>query len=487
MSTLARKLTLALGCVLAAQNVEAHFFGTSYSLPIPFWMYAYGATAALIVSFALVGYFVNAGSMQRNFQTLDASDSRIFRAICHPVIIAGLRLISLFAFLMVILTGLFGNPSAYDNLSMTLFWVAFALGFTYLTAFIGDLYAVINPLQTLCRWFTHIAPKSAASRRAYPAWLGYWPALTLYILYIWVELFGHTEPRSLATILIAYSAVTLAGAWIFGVQAWMRYGEFFAVFLRLIAKMAPIEYGRGDNGRRQLRLRQPFIGLVTDKAENSSLVLFVLFMLSSTAFDGAHETLPWVGLFWKGIYPLIEPLVTSLSRQPYAVASNLFYGWQWLMLAISPLIYYGIYSLFIAWTKVITRSELSVRELGARFAFTLIPIAFVYNVTHYYTLLITEGPKLLTLVSDPFGEGWNLLGTRDLSIPLIIPGAGFVWHTQVWLILVGHIVSVYLAHLQALQIFGSGRRATLSQVPMLLLMVIFTTVGLWILSLPIGS
>ena len=62
-----------------------------------------------------------------------------------------------------------------------------------------------------------------------------------------------------------------------------------------------------------------------------------------------------------------------------------------------------------------------------------------------------------------------------------------MWHTQVGLILLGHIVGVYLAHVVALRNFSNTQRAVLSQLPMLLLMVIFTTMGLWILSLPIAS
>jgi hypothetical protein len=54
----------------------AHSFGTVYTLPIPFWIYAYGASAALIVSFALVGYFVNAGSAEKNFVTRDIGGYR---------------------------------------------------------------------------------------------------------------------------------------------------------------------------------------------------------------------------------------------------------------------------------------------------------------------------------------------------------------------------------------------------------------------------
>jgi hypothetical protein len=62
-----------------------------------------------------------------------------------------------------------------------------------------------------------------------------------------------------------------------------------------------------------------------------------------------------------------------------------------------------------------------------------------------------------------------------------------VWHVQVGLILVGHIVSVYLAHVEALRIFPSSRKAAVSQLPMLVLMMVFTTLGLWILSLPISA
>jgi hypothetical protein len=53
------------------------------------------------------------------------------------------------------------------------------------------------------------------------------------------------------------------------------------------------------------------------------------------------------------------------------------------------------------------------------------------------------------------------------------------------LILFGHIVSIYLSHLVALRVFGGGRAAVAGQLPLLVLMVLYTTAGLWILSLPI--
>lgn len=486
MRSTQKRLSFAVCAMAAASNASAHFFGVLYSLPIPFWMYAYGAAAALVVSFILVGYFVNAGSMQGNFRSRVLTDGPIAKAVRHPALLAWLRMLSVFGLFLTIATGLIGSASPYDSFTMTLFWIAFVLGFTYLCALLGDVYAVINPWRALYLSLARCVPRSLDPPYKYPARLGYWPALALYILFIWVELFGHAGPRALALSLLAYTAITLGGCFFFGVRDWIRYGEFLSVFLRLIGKMSPFEFGHGPGGIRCLRVGRPFMSLVTKEPCHASLVVFVLAMLSSTAFDGAHETLPWVSLFWKGIYPLLQPAVITLSAQPYAAASNLYYAWQWLMLPLSPFIYYGVYLLFIVLTKLAAKSDLSVGELGGRFALTMIPIAFVYNVTHYYTLLITQGPNLLTQISDPFGKGWNLLGTAEWNVPPIIPSAGFVWHSQVWLILAGHIVSVYLAHLQALQLFASTRQATASQLPMLLLMVIFTTVGLWILSLPIA-
>jgi hypothetical protein len=478
----------AAAALLLPSWAAAHSFGTVYTLPIPFWIYAYGASAALIVSFALVGYFVNAGSAEKNFATRDIGGNRVVALLVSPGFIGALRLLSVAGLLLTIATGLFGARNSFTNFSMTFFWIAFALGFTYLTAVIGDLYALINPWAVLCDWCERIAAGTFRARLRYPHFLGYWPAFVLYFIYIWIELFGHSEPRSLGHILLAYSALNFAGAWLFGREIWFRYGELFAVFLRVIAMMAPFEYAESPAaGRPRFVLRQPFIGLLRRPAENMSLLVFVLFMLSSTAFDGAHDTLPWVNIFWKRLWPLIEGVVMRLSAHPYAASVEFFYAWQWGMLALSPFIYLGVYLFFIVLTKKVTRSDASVRELALRFAFMLVPIAFVYNITHYYTLLLTQGPSLAKLISDPFGRGWNLFGTRDLPVDGLIPSAGSVWHTQVWLILFGHIISVYVAHLEALRLFPTNRKAALSQIPILFLMVLFTTVGLWILSLPIAT
>ena len=44
------------------------------------------------------------------------------------------------------------------------------------------------------------------------------------------------------------------------------------------------------------------------------------------------------------------------------------------------------------------------RSLTADFVLSLVPIAFVYEVAHYFSLFLTQGQFAIPLLSDPFGQ-----------------------------------------------------------------------------------
>ena len=457
---------------------HAHSFGTPYNLPVPFWMYAYGASATLAVSFAIVAWFAGVPiDADRIAPPRGAARLRI-----PPALLRALQTLSVALLALCVATGLAGTRNVYANFNMTFFWLVFALGFLYATALIGDVYALVNPWCALCDAFVE-ATGHRTSLARYPQRLGYWPALALYAAFIWFELFGESQPFSLAIALLVYTAVNCAGAAAFGRKAWFRYGEFFSVMFRLVGLMAPVEYVCEDDGGYTVTARKPLLGLLEHRVEHVSLVLFVLFMLSSTAFDGLHETLPWVTIFWKNIYPVL----TRGSTQPYTATVDYYYHWQWAMLLLSPFVYLAVYVASIAASKMAAGSRHAIRGLALAFTLSLVPIAFVYNITHYFTLLVSQGLQIVRIASDPFGFHWNLFGTATLSSDPLILDAGTVWHTQVALILVGHILGVYVAHVEALHVFRGTKRAVVSQLPMLMLMIVFTTIGLWILSLPIAG
>jgi hypothetical protein len=251
-------VTTSLGLVTPGAAL-AHSFGRSYSLPVPFWLYAWGAAAALVLSFLVAGYFMRAADSGRRAWSCELSDSGLAQALRRLMPL--LQALSVAGLLLCILAGWAGSNSPYGNFNMTFFWIVFLLGFAYLTALVGDLYAALNPWKVLADGIGRLFPGYARGWLRYPERLGYWPALAFYIAFIWIELFGRNTPFSLAVMLSAYTVINLAGVGLFGARDWFRYCEFLAVFFRLIATLAPVDYAPPGDGRGgHLRLRAPFSG-----------------------------------------------------------------------------------------------------------------------------------------------------------------------------------------------------------------------------------
>lgn len=422
----------------------------------------------MVASFLFIGYFFDKKNRGLSYQAISLPKLTSF--VTRPNVLKIFKTLSFLLFLLTVLTGLLGEDSSYSNFNMTFFWIIFVLGLTYVTALVGNIYSVLNPWKILTGW---LVGKDEKPIIRYPERFGYYPALLFYFIFIWIELVGQTTPLKLSIILLVYTILNDLGVVFLGKEVWFKYCEFFSVFFRLIGKIAPLEYKSG-----KLYLRIPFVGLLKENAEHFSLLVFVIFMLSSTAFDGFKETVPWSRLYWEYIDGILRPLFGSAAYPAY----------ETLGLLLSLLIFLGIYIILIHISKIIAGSSVSSRDLALEFAFSLIPIALVYNIAHYYTLIFSQGLGIINLISDPFGWGWNLFGTAEHSSSVIV-GANVVWHSEVALILVGHIISVYLTHVVALNVFqNESKKAFLSQLPMLTMMIIYTMLGLWILSAPlIGS
>src|SRR5579871_2797653 len=176
----------------------------SYNLPIPFQMYAVGAIAALAASFLLVGYLVKAQPVLNAGTTtvlLGRSPSPNAPSVARPLV-RSLELLSVGGLILTIATGIYGSQIPIANFNITFFFVVFMLGFAYATAVIGDVYQFINPWQAICRWIEYWAPGALKGQYRYPRRLAYYPALLLYMAYIWTELFSDIAPRDFSLILV---------------------------------------------------------------------------------------------------------------------------------------------------------------------------------------------------------------------------------------------------------------------------------------------
>lgn len=469
-----RGVALAALCLFAAP-AHAHSFGKLYTLPVPFWLYGWASAAALLLSFLMLAWFFSQPSPRQS--ALAQPRYRDLPRGLQPL----LQSLAVLALLICIVSGFFGSQDAYRNISMTLFWIVFVLGMAYATAFAGDAYALANPWQALMR-------RMAKGRYAYPQKLGHWPALLLYMGFIWSELFAGYTPRSLAGVLLGYTLLNMLAVYLIGAKAWFHYGEFFSVMFRLLGKISPLAYRDATVSEPAgWRWRVPFAGLLETRPDSLSEVIFILFMLSSTAFDGLHETQTWALLFWQDGFALLSPWLGSNIVTAYATLKPLYLLYQTLALVLSPWLYLAIFAACLWLMKRITASSASLTQLIYRFSYSLLPIVVVYHFTHYFTLVLGQGSQLPSLMTDPLGLGWNLLALDAMKSTGLLFDMAWVWHTQVAAMLLGHIASVYVAHEAARRLYSSPTAVWISQLPLLILMMAFTVFGLWILAQPLGA
>jgi hypothetical protein len=479
MRIAAAPTALLLGLALLPATAAAHSFGRVYNLPVPLALYQAGAAGALLLSFVVLARFVAGAAALPAVQAAGDAAFGATRASTTLWRIGGALGVLGLAF--IVATGLFGHANPFRNVSMTAFWVVFALGGCYAAALFGDWYAAVNPWSALL----HALPFTQHGRRAWR--FAYWPALALYVGLIALELFGHGSPRGLALALLGYTALGIGAAALYGRDAWLRHGEFFAVFFRLVAQMAPLQWSpRNAAGRAPLRprLRSPVAALRELRVTEPSLLLFILFMLSSTAVDGLKETVAWNRVYWEGLAPTIAPAFGPNVSQAYPALASVQTLLNALLLVASPLPYLAVILAFLAVARRVEQGDEPLLAMALRLAPALIPLAVAYHAAHYFTLLWTQGPELLALLADPFGRA----APRPLRVAP--PSAAVVWHAQVALILLGHVLSAAVCHVEAMAHAarggGSRMRAVLAQLPLLALMVALTSFGLWVIAQPIS-
>jgi hypothetical protein len=156
--------------------------------------------------------------------------------------------------------------------------------------------------------------------------------------------------------------------------------------------------------------------------------------------------------------------------------------WSSLLgLAFCVLVVSGFYRLGVSGMVTVGEGH-EASDLARRFAHTLIPIAFAYAFAHYFSLLVFQGQGAIHLISDPLGHGSDLFGTAKTGINYGVISSKGVWYVQVGALVVGHISGLILAHDRAVAMYRQVGDALRSQYWMLVVMVGFTSLGLWLLS-----
>ena len=375
--------------------------------------------------------------------------------------------LGVFVFFVVVYAGIFGAESPSGNLAPTAVYVGFWVGIPFASLVLGDVFRLFNPWRAIGRAVGWAASRAEMPEPLeYPERLGRAPAAAGLFAFAICELAwgAGTEPGPLALLMLVYLVVMLVGMSVYGVEPWVRNADAFGVLFGLIGSLAPL--GRGDDGR--VVLRVPVSGAARLAPVAGTVVLLVI-AVGSTAFDGAKES----ALF----NDIAQELQSTFRSLGFGLGTALELAFV-VGLIGAVLIVGAIWALGVAGMG----GPVGRRERSRRFGHTLIPIAAGYLVAHYFSLLAYNGQDLWRLANDPLGNGSDLFGGADSRIDYGVISATGIWWVQLCALLAGHVAALVLAHDRALEVYGSARAATRSQIVMLVLMVAFTFLGMWLLS-----
>jgi hypothetical protein len=365
-----------------------------------------------------------------------------------------LRIAMLVCFLVVAMASA-RRASATETIGPIVVYAWFWVGLAIAHALLGNVWATLSPFDTIGRLVGF--DDEQGSTRPYPPSWGRWPAAILLFGFVWIELvdpFG-SFPGHLGILIMIYTLIQIAGMHRYGRRTWLKNGEAFGVYFGLIAAMAPL--ARDPDGRVVVR---PFLAGLAQVPPRPGLLPVIMVALGSTTFDGFSRSRLWTdatveldGLarivaFTAGLVAVIG-IVTLTYVVAIRVAAGVV-GGDW-------------------------------RPLAVRFSPSLVPIVLAYVVAHYFSFLVLEGQLGLLRLSDPFGLGWDLFGTKDWFVNLALVSPTAIWYVQVAAIVIGHIGGVVLAHDRAIALFERGE-AVRTQYALLAVMVLFTASGLLILS-----
>ncbi len=447
-------LVVSAAAVASAQPAAAHGIGGRTDLPIPFWHFAWAASFALLASFAILGRFWTKPRLSRAARGVALRKGLPAAA---RLLLAVTRLIGLLLFGILIYAALGGSPEVSSNIAPYALFIAFWVGIQLVSAVVGDVWAALDPFRSLS-WIGAFLRSRATGTPMSPTEQGAgtrWWAVATILTFLGLELAFHQGalPRTIGIYLVMYTLIMLAGVAVRG-RGWAREADGFGVLFSTLAAMAPLH--RDDAGT--WRLRPPLAGLAHLKTVPGTAA-FILVVLGSTTFDGLARSSLW--------------LEVVSNRSGWALTA---YNTAGLIFAVGVVMF--IYRMAIALMARMTGEE--EWELGDVFVPSLVPIMAAYTVAHYFTYLVIEGQNLIRLISDPFGQGWDLFGTSDYPIDYTLLSVAAVAWIQTAAIAIGHVLAVIVAHDRAVERYPQ-QLAVRSQYPMLAAMLIYTLVGLLLL------
>ncbi len=346
------------------------------------------------------------------------------------------KLFGIIILFLLVAPGIFGNESSKASVAPLILWVFLWIGVPVLGLLFGDIYSKFNPLNLF-------SLKSDKPESVYFA-------CVLFIGLTWFELVWSRpgNPLNIAVVLITlFICVNL-----------LRY------FLKKsLIEVDPLLLLHYLYSKLKLFNSRPYFRSLLDNIGNLAklrgIEYFVLLMIGTVTYDGLRETTFWYNQFG--------------SRTDDMGFSTMMF----LIMNLGTILFYRFACFFAI---KVSGSDLELNHVSNLFGHTMLPIAFAYHVTHYLTLLLFESQTFFYRFNDPIGIGMNILNVQEPTINYFVEPL-VIWGIQVAVTLLGHMLSVVLAHDLAVKLFGH-QQSDKTQYIFLFITVALTLQALFVLS-----
>ena len=346
------------------------------------------------------------------------------------------KLFGIIILFLLVAPGIFGDESSKTSVAPLILWVFLWIGVPVLGLLFGDIYSKFNPLNLF-------SLKSDKPESVYFACI-------LFIGLTWFELVWRRpgNPLNIAVVLITlFVCVNL-----------LRY------FLKKsLIEVDPLLLLHYLYSKLKLFNSKPYFRSLLDNIGNlaklKGIEYFVLLMIGTVTYDGLRETTFWYNQFG--------------SRTDDMGFSTMMF----LIMNLGTILFYRFACFFAI---KVGGSDLELNHVSNLFGHTMRPIAFAYHVTHYLTLLLFESQTFFYRFNDPIGIGMNVLNVEEPTINYFIEPL-VIWGIQVAVTLLGHMLSVVLAHDLAVKLFGH-QQSDKTQYIFLFITVALTLQALFVLS-----
>lgn len=492
---------------------------------VPAWLSGGAVVAVLLLSHLVVRYRSTRHPVERTgvrrvegFRWPVAWFARAARWSAFPM---ALQFLSVAALLLVIGAGLFGHEK--NSIGPVITWTWWWALLIFMILGFGNAFCMVCPWEALSSLMTSFSLRSRVKKigfeLSWPRWArNLVPATALFLVLTWFELGRNvTHSASMTAVLaLVMTAMAIMTAIIFEKRAFCRYVCLVGRVSGIYSLFSPVEL-RPESADvcRRCTSKACYHGTETTAPcptnlfpghlrentyctlcsecvrscphENMALRVrplgadllqkdrflwdesgLAVVLLALTSFHGLTMT------------PLWGRMNGWLRLETGIGATASFSFWMTILVCLPFLLFWFASKVTAWWAK---DSDQSAGRVFKVYAYSLIPVALFYHLAHNSMHFFLEAGSLIPLLSDPFGQGWDLFGTARktygpiLSLPII-------WWLQISFIVIGHVFGVVVADRMVGRLYTHSAQQSRALSVLLIVMIFYSCLSVWLISQP---